>query len=226
MDTYIAYTATISGNTDVYVVPTSGGDPKRLTWHPGVDYVRGWTPDGKRVLFGSSRGTLPTPGANSFFRLWTVGLDGGMPEMLPVPRAYAGTYSPDGKRIAYQAVSLQIFAGPWGANQSSQWRRYRGGRTQPIRILDLATDAEEKLPWTNSNDTDPMWVGNTVYFLSDRDRTVNLYAYDMGYEAARRSSRITMTSTSRRPPRAPTRSCTSRRATCTSSISRRGSRIS
>ena len=87
----IAYTSTISGNTDVYVVPTTGGDAKRLTWHPDVDYVRGWTPDGKRVVFGSSRGTLPTPGANSFFRLWTVGLDGGMPEMLPVPRAFAGT---------------------------------------------------------------------------------------------------------------------------------------
>ena len=75
-------------------------------------------------------------------------------------------------------MSLQIFAGPWAANQSSQWRRYRGGRTEPIRVLDLSTEAEEKLPWTNSNDTDPMWVGNTIYFLSDRDRTVNLYAYD------------------------------------------------
>ena len=176
----IAYTSTISGNTDVYVVPTTGGDAKRLTWHPDVDYVRGWTPDGKRVVFGSSRGTLPTPGANSFFRLWTVGLDGGMPEMLPVPRAFAGTLSPDGKRVAYQAVSLAMFAGPWAANQSSQWRRYRGGRTEPVRILDLATEAEEKLPWTNSNDADPMWVGNKIYFLSDRDRTVNLYAYDTG----------------------------------------------
>ena len=180
---YLAYTATVSGNTDVYVVPTSGGDPKRLTWHPGVDFVRGWTPDGKRIVFGSSRGTLPTPGANSFFRLWSVSLDGGMPEMLPVPRAFAGTLSPDGKHLAYQAVALQMFAGPWAANQSSQWRRYRGGRTEPIRVLDLASEAEEKLPWTNSNDADPMWVGNTIYFLSDRDRTVNLYAYDAGTKA-------------------------------------------
>ena len=77
---YIAYSATIAGNTDVYVVPTEGGEPKRLTYHPGVDNVRGWTPDGKRVIFASSRGTLPTPGANSYFRLWTVSLDGAMPE--------------------------------------------------------------------------------------------------------------------------------------------------
>ncbi|MDB4910932.1 MAG: peptidase, partial [Gemmatimonadetes bacterium] len=174
----IAYSATISGNTDVYVVPVGGGEPKRLTYHPGVDYVRGWTPDGKRVVFGSSRGTLPTPGANSFFRLWTVTLDGSMPEMLPAPRAFTGSLSPDGKRLAYQPVAIAMFAAAWAENQSSQWRRYRGGRTQPIRILDLASYAEEKLDWTNSNDTDPMWVGNTIYFLSDRDHTVNLYAYD------------------------------------------------
>ena len=177
---YIAPAATIAGNTDVYVVPTEGGEPKRLTYHPGVDNVRGWTPDGKRVIFASSRGTLPTPGANSYFRLWTVSLDGAMPEMLPVPRAYAGSYSPDGKRLAYQQLSTAMFAGPWGENQSSQWRRYRGGRTQPVRIIDLASYAETPLPWTNSNDTDPMWVGNTVYFLSDRDHVVNLYAYSEG----------------------------------------------
>ena len=139
----IAYSATVAGNTDVFVVPTEGGEPKRLTYHPGVDYVRGWTADGKRVVFASSRGTLPTPGANSYFRLWTVSLDGAMPEMLPVPRAFAGSYSPDGKRLAYQQVSTAMFAGPWGENQSSQWRRYRGGRTQPVRIIDLASDAED-----------------------------------------------------------------------------------
>ncbi|HEV7703302.1 MAG TPA: protease, partial [Gemmatimonadaceae bacterium] len=174
----IAYSATISGNTDVYVVPTVGGEPKRLTWHPGADFARGWTPDGKRVEFASSRGTLPTPGANSYLRIWTVGLDGGSEEMLPLPRAFAGTYSADGKRLAYAPLGQAMFAAWWAEPQSSQWRRYRGGRVQPIRIVDLATLAEEKLPWTNSNDSDPMWVGNTVYFLSDRDRTVNLYSYE------------------------------------------------
>ena len=175
----IAYSATIAGNTDVFVVPVAGGEPKRLTYHPGADYVRGWTPDGKRIVFGSSRGTLPTPGANSFFRLWTVAPDGGMPELLPIPRAFTGSYSADGKRVAYQQIAVAMFASMWAENQSSQWRRYRGGRTQPIRIIDLASYAEEKLPWNNSNDTDPMWVGNTVYFLSDRDGTNNLYAQNL-----------------------------------------------
>ncbi|HLB09977.1 MAG TPA: PDZ domain-containing protein [Gemmatimonadaceae bacterium] len=175
----IAFSATISGNTDVFVVPVAGGEPKRLTYHPGADFVRGWTPDGKRVVFASSRGTLPTPGANSYLRLWTVGIEGGMPVEIPIPRAFTGTYSPDGKRIAYQALGTAMFAVNWAESQSSQWRRYRGGRTQPIRVEDVASYAEEKLPWSNTNDTDPMWVGNTVYYLSDRDSTVNLFAHNL-----------------------------------------------
>src|SRR3954452_16759209 len=71
----IAFTATIAGNTDVYVVPASGGDPKRLTWHPALDRVRGWTPDGRRVIFASVRDSAPQ---ESFFRLWTISLDGGL----------------------------------------------------------------------------------------------------------------------------------------------------
>jgi len=175
----IAYSATIAGNTDVFVVPVGGGEPRRLTYHPGADYVRGWTPDGRRVVFGSSRGTLPTPGATSFFRLWTVPQEGGTPELLPMPSAFTGSYSGDAKRMAYQRQSVAMFPSMWAENQSSQWRRYRGGRTQPIRIIDLASYAEEKLPGNNSNDTDPMWVGNTVYFLSDRDGTNNLYAQNL-----------------------------------------------
>ena len=142
----IAYTSTVAGNTDVYVVATAGGTPTRLTFHPGVDCVRGWSPDGKRVIFGSSRGTLPTPGNNSYFRLWSIGVDGGLPEPLPMPRAFAGTYSPDGARVAYQEISVAMFAAAWAQNQSSQWRHYRGGRTQPIRLMKLADYSVEKLP--------------------------------------------------------------------------------
>lgn len=172
----IAYTATIDGNADVYVIPASGGEPKRLTYHPGGDFVRGWTPDGKRVVFASTRGAVPTPGADSYLRMWTVSTDGGMPEMLPMPRAFAGSLSPDGKRIAYQPLGMAMFAAEWAEPQYSQWRRYRGGRTEPIHVMNLADYGEVHLPWTNSNDTDPMWVGNTIYFLSDRDNVINLYS--------------------------------------------------
>src|SRR2546429_5132052 len=98
----IAFTATVAGNTDVYVVPAAGGDPKRLTYHPGLDRARGWTPDGRRVLFASVRDSAPQ---ESYFRLWTVGLDGGLPEPLPLPRGWSGAYSPDGRRLAYDEIT-------------------------------------------------------------------------------------------------------------------------
>lgn len=173
----IAFTATIGGNTDVYVVAAEGGQPVRLTYHPAVDCVRGWTPDGRRVVFASSRGAVPTPAANSYFRLWTIGLEGGLPDALPIPRAFNGVFSPDGKRMAYEEIATAMFAADWAQPQASQWRHYRGGRTHPIRLIDLADYSVEKLPWENSNDSDPMWVGNTVYFLSDRHFTTNLFAY-------------------------------------------------
>jgi len=166
----IAFSATVAGNIDVYVVQTRGGDAKRLTYHPGADRVRGWTPDGRRVVFGSGRISAPT----AYFRLWTIGLDGGLPEALPMPRAFSGAYSPDGTRIAHEEFST-AFIPAW--HEASYWRNYRGGRTHPIRVMTLADHSIEKLPWTNSNDTDPMWIGNTIYFLSDRNHMVNLFAY-------------------------------------------------
>ena len=83
----IAYTATIAANTDVYVMPSAGGDPKRLTYHPGADRARGWSPDGRRVLFASSRDSVPQ---QSFFKLWSVPIEGGLEESLPLPRAFDG----------------------------------------------------------------------------------------------------------------------------------------
>ena len=167
----IAYTSTVAGNTDVYVVPTTGGDPKRLTYHPGIDRVRGWTPDGRSVVFASVRTSAPQ---QAYFRLWTISVDGGLPEPLPMPRGFSVAYSPDGKRLAYEEITT-AFIPPW--YELSQWRHYRGGRTRPVRILNLADNSVEKLPWTNSNDALPMWIGNTIYFLSDRNQTNNLFAY-------------------------------------------------
>ncbi len=172
--TQIAFTGTFAGNTDVYIVSTSGGDPKRLTYHPGLDFVCGWTPDGKRVLFASDRDTAPQP----YFRLWTVAADGGVEEPLPLPRGYTGSFAPDGRRLAYDELPLAMFP-TWAQNQSSQWRHYRGGRTHPIRLLTLADSSIQSLPWTNSKDSTPMWIGGTVYFLSDRNFTVNLFSYNI-----------------------------------------------
>ena len=169
----IAYTGTAAGNTDIYVVPAAGGDPKRLTYHPGVDRVRGWTPDGKRVVFGSERTSAPQ---QSYYRLWTVSTEGGLPEVLPMPRAFSGNFSPDGKRFAYEEISTE-FIPEWV--EASGWRHYRGGRTHPIWIMNLADYSVEKLPKANSNDRDPMWIGNTVYFVSDRNFTANLFAYHL-----------------------------------------------
>jgi tricorn protease len=167
----VAFTATVAGNTDVYVVSTAGGEPTRLTYHPGVDRVRGWTPDGRRVVFASPR---LSPPLGSYLRLWSVGVEGGLPEPLPMPRAFGGTFSPDGKRVAYEEIATVMFP-QW--YEASAWRHYRGGRTHPIRVMNLADYAVEKLPWSNSNDSDPMWLGNTVYFVSDRNYIANLFSY-------------------------------------------------
>jgi tricorn protease len=173
----IAFTATLAGNTDVYVMPTGGGNPTRLTYHPEIDVVRGWTPDGRRVIFASSRGCVPSTQVSSYFRLWTIGVEGGLPEALPMPRGFTGAFSPDGRRVAYEEFSTTMLPALWSPNQSAQWRHYRGGRTHPIRVMDLENFSMEKLPWQNSNDTCPMWVGNTIYFLSDCNFTVNLFAF-------------------------------------------------
>ena len=169
----IAYTSTVAGNTDVYVVPATGGDPKRLTYHPSLDRVRGWTPDGRSVIFASVRTSAPQ---QAYWRLWTISVDGGLPDPMPMPRAFSVAYAPDGKRVAYEEITT-AFIPPW--YELSQWRHYRGGRTHPVRLLNLGDNSVEKLPWTNSNDTLPMWIGNTIYFLSDRNHTTNLFAYSI-----------------------------------------------
>ena len=98
----IAFSAEYGGNTDVYVVSPEGGQPKRLTWHPGADNVQGWTPDGKSVVFASTRASLAPSGAARF---WTVPVEGGVEEPMPLPRAYQGKISPDGLKVAYRMNS-------------------------------------------------------------------------------------------------------------------------
>ncbi len=173
----VAFTGQYDGNEDVYVVPASGGEPKRLTYHPGADTAVGWTPDGKRVLFRSSRGAH-----GRYSTLWTIGLDGGQPEELPLPMADHGTYSADGKRIAY----VPQVNNPRRIGINIPWKRYRGGKVPVVWVADLATSKIEKVPHKDSNDHSPMWIDNKVYFLSDRDGPTTLYTYDLESKGVQR----------------------------------------
>ena len=163
--TQVAFNGEYDGNTDVYVVSAAGGVPKRLTYHPGADIVVGWTPDGKQVLFRSTRHSH-----TGFTRLFAVSLDAGFPTELPLDMAWEGSYSPDANRMAYVPF----------ARADLIWKRYRGGRTTPIWVARMSDSAIEKLPRENSNDFNPMWVGNRIYFLSDRNGPITLFAYDLG----------------------------------------------
>lgn len=168
--TQIAFSGEYDGNTDVYVVPTAGGMPKRLTWHPGVDIPLAWTPDGKRVLFRSGRNSY-----SRFNRLFTIGPDGGFPTEIPLPMAEQGSFSPDGARLAYLPLAPAF----------ESWKRYRGGRTTPVWIASLADSRVEKIPRENSNDFNPMWSGGRIFFLSDRNGPVTLFAYDTASKQVR-----------------------------------------
>ena len=162
--TQVAFTGEYDGNVDVYVVPAAGGVPRRLTYHPGEDRVVGWTPDGKRVLFASARDSY-----SGVPRLFTVPAEGGFPTEVPLPTGVEASLSPDSSRVAY-VPTVQ-----W----QRAWKRYRGGQTKPIWIANLSDSAiEAKIPHDNSNDFNPMWVGDTIYFLSDRNGPVTLFAYD------------------------------------------------
>jgi tricorn protease len=167
----IAFTGEEDGNHDVYVMPASGGVPRRLTYHPGVDVAVAWTPDGKNILFASQRNSY-----TRFSRLFTVPVQGGFPAEVPLPMAEFGSYSPDGGQLAYVPYSNGGFIP--NPQFHMAWKRYRGGTTSPIWIADLADSHIEKIPRDNSNDSHPMWVGNKIYFLSDRNGSVTLFVYD------------------------------------------------
>lgn len=160
---WIAYSANVDDNYDAYVVPAAGGRPKRLTWHPDADTVVAWTPDGKSILVRSHRAS-----ANDSNKLFKVALTGGLPRALPLPMAEDGSYSPDGTRIAYEPIFQ------W----EPDWRKYRGGQTTQVWIARLANSSVTRIPRDNSNDSNPMWVGDRVYFLSDRNGPDTLFAYD------------------------------------------------
>ncbi len=160
---WIAFTGQYDGNTDVFIVAAEGGVPRRLTWHPGPDVALGWSPDGRKVLFASPRESY-----SRFQQLFLASLDGGPEEKLPLPMGHEGSLAPDSRRIAYVPLPRAF----------SAWKRYRGGQTTPIWIGNLSNSHIEKVPRENSNDFSPAWVGDTVYFLSDRNGPVTLFSYD------------------------------------------------
>jgi tricorn protease len=177
---WIAFTGQYEGDEQVYVIPTEGGPPRQLTYYPargpfaprhGYDnQVMGWTPDGTAILFRSLR---DADGVRSEGRLYTVPLKGGLPKALPMPTSGAGDFSPDGKRLAYAPLFRDF----------RTWKRYEGGWAEDLYVYDLATNDARPFAVTKRTERDPMWIGDVVYFASDRDGTLNLYSYDVATEA-------------------------------------------
>ena len=168
----LAFSGEYDGNVDVYTMPAAGGAPRRLTWHPGEDRTVGWSRDGAEVLFRSTRDN-----GSGDERLWRIAAGGGWPERLPLPEAFWGTFSPDGKRLAYMPHERFQLA----------WKRYRGGEATFVWIVDLATLEVEALPRGGSNDSYPAWADDgRVYFLSDRAGRVELYRFDPAAKAVER----------------------------------------
>jgi len=172
----IAFTGEYSGEDQVYVMPAAGGEPQQLTYYPALgplpqrwgfdNEVYGWSPDGKNILFRSyiDGFALAQP------RLFNVARDGGLPQALPMPFSGAGAYSPDGKQLVYSPLFRDF----------RTWNRYQGGWAQDLYVFDLATQQGRNITNDPRTDRDPMWIGNAIYFVSDRDDVLNLYRYDLG----------------------------------------------
>jgi tricorn protease len=172
----LAFTGEYDGNIDVYTMPATGGVPKRITYHPGADYAAGWTPDGQRILFRANRQSF-----SRYTQLFSVSKEGGLPAALPLPMAFSGGYSPDGRRVVYAPLD----GGQFGRTPERwvAWRRYRGGDASYLWIANLADLSTEKIPRTDSNDINPMWIGDKIYFLSDRNGPMTLFRYDPATKA-------------------------------------------
>lgn len=184
---WVAFTGNFNGNRQVYVLSVDGGTPKQLTFRNdigtipprgGVDnQVLDWTPDGKNVLFNAHR----TPFSDRDTRPYTVPAAGGMEAPLPIREGASGVLSPDGKHYVFPPVMREF----------RTWKRYRGGRTPDLWIFDLAANKAERITNDPASDYMPAWIGDTIYFVSDREKVGglwvnNLYSYDVKTKAVRR----------------------------------------
>ena len=167
----IAFSGDYDGSMSVYTIPLEGGSPQRITYHPDADLVRGWTSDGQDILFASGREAVNARTR----RLYTLPHEGGLATALPMPMAERASFAPDGTRIAY----TPYYEAFWS------WKRYRGGMTVPIWVLDLASHDHVEIPHENASDTFPCWLGDTIFFVSDRAGTMNLFSYDVGSQAVK-----------------------------------------
>jgi tricorn protease len=180
---HIAFTGQYDGNTEVYLMPSEGGIPKRVTYTATLgrdnvadrmgpnNIVMGWINDS--IVF---RSRMREP--NSFNgQLYTVPKAGGMPEQLPFPRGGFNSYSPDGSKIAFNRIFREF----------RTWKRYRGGMADDIWVYDFKTHKTENITNNEAQDIIPMWSGNRIYFLSDRGehKRMNLYLYDRGIKATK-----------------------------------------
>ncbi|MCX8105633.1 MAG: PDZ domain-containing protein [Ignavibacterium album] len=163
----IAFSGNYDGNVDVYVIPSLGGLPKRITHHGMSDRIIDWFPDGKNLIFASSRES----GKQRFNQFYKVSKDGGIAEKLPLPYAEFGSVSPDGKKIAFTIISSAF----------RTWKRYLGGMAADIFIFDFDKMTSENISKNIANDEMPMWKENKIYFLSDRDKNqrYNIWVYDL-----------------------------------------------
>lgn len=172
----LAFTAQYDGNTEVYTMPSAGGEPLRVTYTAlnerddlgdrmgPNNIVLAWTPDGGRIVYRNRRG------ASFDGQLYTVGKEGGLSEAIPLPEGGFCSYSPDGKKLAYNRVMREF----------RTWKYYKGGMADDIWIYDPAAGKVENITRNDAQDIFPMWIGDEIYFLSDRDRTMNLFVYHTG----------------------------------------------
>ncbi len=161
----IAFTGEYDGNADVYVMNIDGGDIRRLTYHPGTDEVVGWNASENKIMFTSGRNS-----PSRYVKMYLISPDGsGLEEMIMYDAA-RGSFSPDGNSIAYSK----------DAQDNATWKRYKGGRAQEVFIYDLKTDKETNISNYEGSDRWPMWIGDKIYFSSDRDRVLNIWSYDTG----------------------------------------------
>lgn len=159
----IAFTGQYDGNSDVYVMDTEGGNITRLTYHPFTDEVVGWNQTNNKIIFRSQRKSF-----SRFSNLYMISPDGSGLEEIPMHEIVSGSFSPDGKKIAFNKVS----------RENRTWKRYKGGTAQEIYIYDFATKNETNITNFRGTDRIPMWIEENIYFLSDRDKLLNIYSYN------------------------------------------------